>query len=111
VIDQQCELSRHPGPDGAVWIRIAGEIDMDVRACVQRAIEEVVADPGTDAVRVDLDAVTFLGASGISALLAARRAAVGLAVSYRVVNPRPQVRRVLEIADVLAMLTEDTRAD
>jgi anti-anti-sigma factor len=49
--------------------------------------------------------VTFLDSSGIRVLLLGRDLAADHAVTFRVVDPRPVVRRVLDLAGVLDLLT------
>lgn len=92
--------------DGVVGLRVAGEIDMatveDLIAAMTAAINMCTA--GT--LIVDLANVTFCDSSGIAAFDNAFFLAGWRGVRFRLVNPQPAVRRVLEITGVLDRLTQ-----
>jgi anti-sigma B factor antagonist len=108
MTDRQCDIVNRSEPGGVVRVRISGEVDMEVRGEVREAIEGAINAPGTARILVDIDQVTFLDSSGIASLVAGQHAAKRAGLRYGVVNPRGGVRRVLEIACVLTMLTEET---
>jgi anti-sigma B factor antagonist len=108
MIDKQCTITFRGEPDGVFRVRVAGEIDMAVRGEVEEAILSALQNPDTVRVLVDIDEVTFLDSSGITALVVGQHAAQRAGRAYQVVNPQPGVRRVLEIACVLEMLTEES---
>lgn len=72
-------------------VTISGEID--IATC--RAMREALATgPGPAHLEVDMSAVTFIDASGIGVLLAARRQAVDAGGSLSLRAPSWAVRRV-----------------
>ncbi len=85
-------------------VRITGEVDVSTSPRVQEAIEAAIARGGVLRVVVDLSAVTFLDSSGMTALVIGRRRAQEQNVSLTVDNMGRQVRRVLELAGLLAFL-------
>lgn len=97
-------LTRNERDDGVETLAPAGEVDMGAVGALGAAIEDTLSSPGRVGVVVDLARVTFLDCAGIGALVAGRNTAVGRGCGYKVVNPHGQVRRVLELTGVLAVL-------
>jgi anti-anti-sigma factor len=97
-------VSTHSASDGRFRLAVAGELDIasvdELRAALSAAL-----DQGPSAVLVDLDALTFMDSTGISALVAAHRQAAAGGVVLTVVNSRGIVRRVLELTGTLSQLT------
>jgi anti-sigma B factor antagonist len=97
-------ISTHSG-DGGQRIALAGEIDLGSVDSLREAISNLVKSGTGGTVLVDLDRVSFLDSTGIAALVEGHRLADENNVTYRVVNPRGVVRRVLEMTDVLEYLS------
>ncbi|MFC0534086.1 STAS domain-containing protein [Phytohabitans kaempferiae] len=89
--------------NGAARLVLAGDLDMatcpDLIVAVEKArdVTKIVLDC------VDLD---FCDATGVSALLEARAAAHDAGVELRLVNVHGLPRKVLEICEVLPLLTD-----
>jgi len=66
---------------------------------------DVLREQAPAVLNVDLGGVTFLDCTGISALVAARNAAVQAGRQMRVTRPQPIVGRVLEVTGLLDVLT------
>jgi anti-sigma B factor antagonist len=83
---------------------VAGEIDLCTAPVLRRALAEAER-PAVEAIVVDLSEVEFLGAAGLSVLVAAaRRAEARRRPFARVVRARA-LRRVLEVTGVGQELT------
>jgi anti-sigma B factor antagonist len=96
-------VEQHADGDGIVWLAPAGEIDTSTAHILADAIAAV---PSTAAVVVvDLARVMFLGSAGISTLVVGWRTATDAGRRFTVVNPRPVVRRILEITAVWSLLS------
>lgn len=86
-------------------IVVAGEIDICsapiVHACLRQAADtrDLSADGGHDLV-VDLSAVTFMDASGLSVLLRADHRARRTGRRLRVAAPTPQITRLLQVTQL-----------
>lgn len=89
---------------GLARVRVTGEVDVSTSARVQEAVEAAVAVAGVQRVVVDLGAVTFLDSSGMTAFVLGRRRAQEHGVTLTLDNAGRQVRRVLQIAGLLAFL-------
>jgi anti-anti-sigma factor len=79
--------------DGAVVLRLAGELDMDTVEPVQRRLDQLASE-GRETV-LDLDELGFMDSVGIRlVLLAVERARANPAWSFRVTRGSEAVRRV-----------------
>ena len=74
-----------------VTVTISGEIDI---ATSQAMRDTLAIAPGPAHLEVDMSAVTFMDASGIGVLLAARQRAVDGGGSLTLRTPSPAVRRL-----------------
>jgi anti-sigma B factor antagonist len=100
---QEVQLSldvRTGGAGGQVVVVVAGEIDM---ATAPRLGACLAGHTDRDVV-VDLAGVTFLGSSGLSTLVSARRALRAAGHTLRTTGERDHVRTVLEVAGLLGPL-------
>jgi len=73
--------------------RLEGELDL---ATSQDLLVAIAERPSTDALTLDFSGVSFMDSSGLRALLEVARARDGDAVV--ILDPTPQVRRVLDIS-------------
>lgn len=89
---------------GAVVVTPFGEVDRDTAPRLREVLDNAARKPPAS-VEVELQHVTFLDSSGISVLLAGQRQAVTAGMSFRIRNPTDNVRTVLEITDVLDLLS------
>jgi anti-anti-sigma factor len=97
-------ISRH-SEEQFIRLAPAGEIDLTTADELRQAILETVRRDDVTELVVDLDRVTFLDSTGITALIVGRAAAAGRDTKYRVINPRHRVQRTLKVTGVLDALT------
>lgn len=83
-------------------LRCAGEIDAETSSTFRTALGELDAG-GADHLVVDLESVTFMDSSGLSALVDA--AAGGRQVVLR--HPSPMVRRIVEVTGLAPVISFD----
>ncbi len=88
---------------GSVTVTVAGEIDLTDHEELRSVIVDGASAPVTTVV-IDLTHVTFLGSSGIGALIAAWRELGERDIDLRVDRCSPIADRVLEIAGVRSLL-------
>ena len=93
-----CEGPRYQREDrdGRRTLVVSGEIDVATAPRLRHELRMLIAEAHSPAV-VDLSRVTFLDATGLSALVGARNDVHGTDVSLVLLNPSPPTRRVLEI--------------
>jgi len=96
-------LSIHVGEkEGVTIVALDGELDL----CDAKHVRDEVSVIPTRNVVMDLAGLTFLDASGLSAIVAARRAVTARGNQFRIRGAQAMVRRVFEVTD-LAHLLDD----
>ncbi len=81
--------------DGIATVVVSGEVDAAERAQVGTALQDLL-DKGQTRFIFDFGKVTYIGSSGVSCLVSARRDAVAKSGSVALVNPSPMVRKVFK---------------
>lgn len=94
-------MTRETLSEGAVLVRVEGELDMATSGSFEDALGE--SDPGSNLV-IDLTECTFLDSSAVRLLVAAARSAADSHGKVSLVARDPGIRRVLEIAAVDTMM-------
>ena len=90
---------------GTVRIAVVGEIDLSTSDVLRAGLLEVLSARRPDRIEVDLAGVTFLGCGGVTVLVVVGNAAARIGCQLRITNPRPIVRRVLDLTGLLGVLT------
>jgi anti-sigma B factor antagonist len=85
------------GDGRSVTIAVSGELDMATAPELATALETVV---GIDEVELDLVALSFVSAAGVTVLLRGIQLLHGAGARLRIVPPRGGPARVLKIAGV-----------
>jgi anti-sigma B factor antagonist len=92
---------------GGTRLVVAGEVDVTSAERLRGHLAGAL-DHRPAALTVDLGGVTFLDSTGLSALVYAHLRATDENIPLMVTNPRPQVRRLLDVTGLLTVLTEET---
>lgn len=100
-------LTKHDDGSGVVRIVISGELDADVSAALTTIIGNAAEQDGVAELIVDLERVSFLAATGASALLECRAQAARRGCSCRVVNAYGVTYRMLRAIGVADVLEDD----
>ena len=87
---------RHEDRDGRRTLAVSGEIDIATAPGLRHELETLIADAHSPAV-LDLSAVTFIDAAGLSELVAARRKIAHTDVEIVLADPSATCRRILEV--------------
>ena len=87
---------RHEERDGCRTLTVSGDIDLATAPSLGRELETVIAEAHSPAA-IDLSAVTFIDASGLSELVAAKRRVAHTDVEIVLVDPSAPCRRILEL--------------
>jgi len=80
--------------NGVTTIVVAGDVDAPEKTAVGNAVRALLAR-GESRIVFDFQGVTFLGSSGVSCLVSARRDALAKKGGVALVNPPPMIRKVL----------------
>lgn len=100
-------LSEAPGPhlrvlpapvQGALVLRVRGEVDLANHEGFYRAISQTVAvQPARGCVVLDFSGLGFMDSSGVHALIRAHYEAAAIQVRLRIACPAPWVARLLRL--------------
>lgn len=103
-------MSELAATNGAVNIR--GEITFATARKLYDAMQKLAArEPFTGSMRVDLAAVTKTDSAGLALLIHWSNRATVAAVPIMFTNPPPQLRRMIKIAGLEALLSPPTKPD
>lgn len=102
--DDQISLSARTPAPGQVVLAVGGEVDMLTSPQLRSAVlDRLEPGAGIELVVLDLDAVTFLGTSGLAVLIEVREAAHTAGVELRIVCTARRVLRPLSIAGLIPL--------
>lgn len=93
-----------PAPSTA-RVAVVGEVDLATAHLLRDRLLDIQRERTPAVLDVNVAGVTFLDCTGISALVAARNAAVRAGGQLRISDPQPIVRRMLEVTGLLGVLT------
>ena len=96
---QILEVQSLPTGEGTVIVALTGEVDLSSVSVLERELEHL-SDIGARRIVIDATDLTFIDASGIAALVVARRTFVERGGGLDVYNADPVVRRTLDITGV-----------
>jgi anti-sigma B factor antagonist len=103
-VDDQIRIDTRTPSAGRVVIAVGGEVDMLTSPQLRATVLEFVGGAaGTELVVLDLDQVSFLGTSGLAALIEVREAAHTAGVELRLACSARRVLRPLAIAGLVAL--------
>jgi anti-anti-sigma factor len=89
---------------GAAVVELDGELDLYTSPMLTATVGRLLAD-GARTVELDATGVTFADSSGLCALLASRRQALGAGAVIRLANPSRPLDRVLQMTGLDEVLT------
>jgi anti-sigma B factor antagonist len=97
--DFRITVTRGGSSDEPALITVAGEVDLATSPDLEETLQRLV-EAGCARLVVDFAELTFLDCSGITALMRAARLAREAGATFTVTNPRANVRRVFDIAEM-----------
>jgi anti-sigma B factor antagonist len=92
--------------DAAPTIIVVGEFDMTGTERFWAHISQAVAARPVS-LTIEARGLTFIDSSGLAAMVRAREAATEAGVGFRVSEPSPPLRRIVEISGLEALLLHD----
>jgi anti-sigma B factor antagonist len=102
--DDQISLDTRSAGPGQVVIEVGGEVDMLTSPQLRTAVlEQFEPSAGVELVVLALDGVTFLGTSGLAALIEVREIAHSSGVELRLACTARRVLRPLTIAGLVPL--------
>jgi anti-sigma B factor antagonist len=101
-VSETLTVATHREPLGLTTARVDGEVDMLTAPTLLTVIDDEL-DRGCQRLLVDLRPVSFLGSSGLTALIAIAHRCAEQRVELRLVADGPTVTRPLEITGLAAV--------
>ncbi|WP_300011287.1 STAS domain-containing protein [Pseudonocardia sp.] len=102
--DDQITLTTRTAAPGQVVIEVGGEVDMLTSPQLRSAVlDQFAPSAGVELVVLALDGVTFLGTSGLAALIEVRETAHTAGVELRLACTARRVLRPLTIAGLVPL--------
>ena len=89
-------------------VAVVGDVDLASAGSLDEALSAALGVVGITRVMVDLQRTTFLDSTGIRVLVSSHEKASELGVEFRIMNPVPIVRKVLELTGVYEFLVGET---
>jgi anti-sigma B factor antagonist len=102
-VSETLTVATHRDPTGLTTVRVDGEVDMLTAPTLLSVVHDEL-DRGCRRLLVDLRPVSFLGSSGLTALIAMAHRCAEDQVQLRLVADGPTVTRPLEITGLGAVL-------
>lgn len=82
----------------SLTIYLTGDIDHHNSRQIRSRIDTKVYIQQPDEVILDLSRVSFMDSSGLGLILGRYTKAVELGISFKVANPTPQIKKILDLA-------------
>ncbi|MCA2218800.1 SigB/SigF/SigG family RNA polymerase sigma factor [Jidongwangia harbinensis] len=101
--DHPMQVSVHRG-DGALTVRVRGEVDRDTAERLRIGLRHAVAAAGDDRLVVDLTGVPLVDAAGVAVLHDAAAAASVASVGLTIAGAQPFVARILGVSGLSALI-------
>ncbi len=113
MVERELSVTVEFGSEGAPsWpvVKVAGEIDIETSPALEERLRSVL-DQGHSSVVIDLAGVTFLDSTGLSVLIGGLRRCQDGGGELRLVSPRPNVRKVLEVTGLIGTFSLEAEDD
>ncbi|MGB9185037.1 MAG: STAS domain-containing protein [Solirubrobacteraceae bacterium] len=98
------QIQRDSSEQGAVLIKLRGELDLSTVSELERLLVECERDAASDVV-IDLEEVEFMDSTGLAVIIAAGQAAQANGYQLRLRQGSPQVQRLFKLTGVLDRFT------
>ena len=95
----ECEISVKSISSGrTLTVFLEGDIDHHNARAIRIRIDTKVYIQRPDELVLDLSRVSFMDSSGLGLILGRYTKAVELGINFKVANPTPQIKRILDLA-------------
>ncbi len=95
----ECEISVKSITSGnSMTVFLEGDIDHHNARQIRSRIDTKVYIQRPDELVLDLSRVSFMDSSGLGLILGRYTKAIELGIAFKVANPTPQIKRILDLA-------------
>jgi len=102
--DDVITLSTQMGADGAVTVKVVGEVDTFTAPVLRSSLDSQLEQSPRELV-IDLSGVQFLGSAGLAVLVETQKAARSRDVALRLIATTRAVTRPLEVTGLIDLFT------
>lgn len=88
-------------PSNTPTIKLGGRLDSETAPGLDRALDQILANPSLQRLVFDLAGLEYLSSAGIRCFIRARKVIEPRGGTIAVLNPQPGVRKVLEIVKAI----------
>ncbi|RRN55649.1 anti-sigma factor antagonist [Pseudoxanthomonas sp. SGNA-20] len=97
----QLRIDPTPPHNGVQRIAVSGRLDAGSYPELDQALDPLLADDRVSSVVLDLEGLNYINSAGIRSLERVRRALAARHRAVLLVNPQPQVRKVLDVVEAV----------
>src|SRR5580692_7680165 len=90
--------------DGVAVVKVAGEMDLSNSAWLDECLHDAI-DAGVKEVVLDIEHLTYMDSSGVSAVLSANRRMREVGGAIEIVAPTSNVARLFDVTGLTPILT------
>ncbi|HVF12935.1 MAG TPA: STAS domain-containing protein [Actinomycetota bacterium] len=90
--------------DDWMVFQVEGDLDVYTSARLSTSLFDVIDKQEVLGVGVDLSRVNFMDSAGLSVIIRGHKRAQASQLGFRLINPRYQIRRILEVTDLVSLL-------
>ncbi|MBM7854695.1 stage II sporulation protein AA (anti-sigma F factor antagonist) [Desulfohalotomaculum tongense] len=87
-------------------VRLAGEFDLGAADKIRRELDDALDSSEARHIIFNLSSVTYIDSTGLGVMLGRYKRISQYGGKMALVNPQPQVKRILELSGLLSIITE-----
>lgn len=92
-----------PANGGVQRVAIGGRLDTHTYAELDQALAPLLGNPAVTSLVLDLEGLDYISSAGIRSVFKARKALAARAGKVLVVNPQPQIQKVLDMVKAVPL--------
>ena len=92
-----------PANGGVQRVAIGGRLDTHTYAELDQALAPLLGNPAVTSLVLDLEGLDYISSAGIRSVFKARKALAARAGKGLVVNPQPQIQKVLDMVKAVPL--------
>lgn len=90
--------------DDWMVFQVEGDLDVYTAARLSTSLFEIIDKQEVIGVGVDLSRVNFMDSAGLSVIIGGHKRAQASRLGFKLIKPRPQIRRILQVTDLVSLL-------
>lgn len=83
---------------------VVGDLDVYTAPRLSTSLFDAMDKPGVKGIGLDLSHVNFMDSTGLSVIVGGHKRAQTGNLGFKLLQPRPQIRRILQVTDLVSLL-------